>query len=154
MFRPSTARRLGAAEELLLEVPQESMDDGLTRAWALYWTSAALLQAVTGAGADSQLSRIRALRRHCFAMKSVRHSRSGARLGAVASLRCTLLVHVRQAAVGQMNEVFKVPHAFVKLLWPQDTIVMVHSADSAHLAHGTICETKRASELLGLSSRW
>eukprot|EP00439_Symbiodinium_sp_Y106_P076325 s28_g15.t1 len=28
------------ALELLLEVPQESMDDGLTRAWALYWTSA------------------------------------------------------------------------------------------------------------------
>jgi len=28
------------ALELLLEVRQESMDDGLTRAWALYWTSA------------------------------------------------------------------------------------------------------------------
>ncbi|CAE7470920.1 unnamed protein product [Symbiodinium microadriaticum] len=34
MFDPNKAL------ELLLQVRQESMDDGLTRAWALYWTSA------------------------------------------------------------------------------------------------------------------
>ena len=113
----STLRDSGAAEELLLQVRQESMDDGLTRAWALYWTSAALQQSLElGLRAtlkESQLFRIRVLMGHGFA-KNSRHSLSTTRLGAAASLRSTPLVHVRQAAVGWVSGVFEVPHAVTK----------------------------------------